>query len=183
MTRPAPPVTARYRELLAERGYRSDPAQQRAASRLDAVMGRLQSDASQTGWQDAIRRWLRRPRVARPRTGLYLWGGVGRGKTFLMDLFFQQLPAGHGSRCHFHRFMRDVHARLNALRNVEDPLQDVAAGIASQARVLVLKDALGLPFEDVSRVTGVPVGTAKCYAHRARAGMRALLAEETGVAA
>ncbi len=136
VTRAPPTVTARYREVLEERGYLDDPAQQRAASRLDALMGRLQTAASQTGWQDVFRRWLRRPPVARPRTGLYLWGGVGRGKTFLMDLFFQQLPAGCGSRCHFHRFMRDVHARLNALRNVKDPLQDVAAGIASQARVL-----------------------------------------------
>lgn len=131
-----PPVVARYLEILAERGHRSDPAQDRAASRLDAVLGRLRADASQIGWQEALRRWLRRPRVARPPTGLYLWGGVGRGKTFLMDLFFQQLPAATGQRSHFHRFMRDVHARLNAHRDVADPLEDVAAGIASQARVL-----------------------------------------------
>jgi cell division protein ZapE len=68
--------------------------------------------------------------------GLYIWGGVGRGKTFLMDLFFETLALGQKRRIHFHRMMREVHARLQALGPIEDPLDEVAAEIASSTRVL-----------------------------------------------
>ena len=68
--------------------------------------------------------------------GLYLWGGVGGGKTFLMDLFYETLAIADKKRIHFHRMMRDVHARLNAVRGNEDPLDVVAASIASKIRVL-----------------------------------------------
>lgn len=136
MTRPLSPVSRRYREILAERGYHSDPAQSRAAARLDDLLRRLRQGAARSRWRDATQRWLGWPLQAHPQTGLYLWGGVGRGKTLLMDLFFHELPATSRQRSHFHRFMRDVHARLHALRGVEDPLQQVAAGIAARARVL-----------------------------------------------
>jgi len=136
VARAHPPVSRRHREVLAERGYRSDPAQDRAASRLDGVLARVQADPGGDGWRSAIRGLLRRSRPVLPQAGLYLWGGVGRGKTFLMDLFFQQLPAATAHRDHFHRFMRDVHVRLNAVRGVEDPLERVAAGIAARGRVL-----------------------------------------------
>jgi len=68
--------------------------------------------------------------------GIYLWGGVGRGKTFLMDLFFGSLNIDKKKRIHFHRMMRDIHARLKTLDNVEDPLDRVAGDIASETRVL-----------------------------------------------
>ena len=68
--------------------------------------------------------------------GIYLWGGVGRGKTFLMDLFFGSLNIDKKKRIHFHRMMRDIHARLKTLDNVEDPLGRVAGDIASETRVL-----------------------------------------------
>lgn len=68
--------------------------------------------------------------------GLYLWGDVGRGKTFLMDLFFETLPVENKSRIHFHRMMTDVHARLKALEDIEDPLDRVAADIARQTQIL-----------------------------------------------
>jgi len=68
--------------------------------------------------------------------GLYIWGSVGRGKTFLMDLFFESLPPGLGRRSHFYRFMREVHTRLGKLKEVENPLQIVAADIARDLRVL-----------------------------------------------
>ena len=69
-------------------------------------------------------------------TGLYLWGGVGRGKTFLMDLFFESLALESKRRMHFHRIMKDVHERLGALGDVEDPLDVVARDMAAEARVL-----------------------------------------------
>lgn len=136
MSRSLSPVARRYREVLAQRGYHGDPAQARAAAQLDDLLRRLRQGAGRPRWRDATRRLLGRPLRPQPQTGLYLWGGVGRGKTLLMDLFFHELPATARQRSHFHRFMRDVHARLHALRGHEDPLQQVAAGIAARARVL-----------------------------------------------
>ncbi len=76
------------------------------------------------------------PRSAAPLRGLYLWGGVGRGKTFLVDAFFAELPLREKRREHFHRFMLDVHARLAALRDRPSPLEGVATDLATRARVL-----------------------------------------------
>jgi cell division protein ZapE len=71
-----------------------------------------------------------------PVTGLYLWGSVGRGKTWLMDLFFDHLPFEEKQRIHFHRFMERVHQRLHALGNMRDPLPVVAEEWAKKCRVL-----------------------------------------------
>ena len=80
------------------------------------------------------------PRVPAPLRGLYLWGGVGRGKTFLVDEFFAELPVRKKRREHFHRFMQDVHARLRRHRNLSDPLAQVAADIAAKARTLCIDE-------------------------------------------
>ncbi len=90
------------------------------------VMSRLQR----------LRRALRLPGNAECVPGLYLWGDVGRGKTFLMDLFFETLRVEKKTRIHFHRMMADVHRRLKTLGDVEDPLAKVAADIARQTQVL-----------------------------------------------
>ena len=82
-----------------------------------------------------LRRLLPGSSRGRPR-GIYLWGGVGRGKTFLMDLFYGSLNIEKKKRIHFHRMMRDIHARLKTLNDVEDPLDRVAADIASETLVL-----------------------------------------------
>lgn len=123
-------VFARYQAELAQPGFSADAAQARAASALQAV-------------QDALARqespgFLRRLFGARsaPIKGLYLWGGVGRGKTWLMDLFFDTLAESRKGRWHFHRFMNDVHAELKTLHQEPDPLQIVAARIAGKARVI-----------------------------------------------
>src|SRR5690606_39190622 len=71
-----------------------------------------------------------------PVRGLYLWGPVGRGKTYMMDLFYASLPFPDKARLHFHRFMSDVHDRLNALREHRDPLQVVADQLAEHNRVI-----------------------------------------------
>ena len=75
-----------------------------------------------------------------PVRGLYLWGGVGRGKTFLVDEFFAALPFAEKRREHFHRFMQDVHARLRRHRNRRSPLNDVAQDIAAKARLLAIDE-------------------------------------------
>lgn len=72
--------------------------------------------------------------------GLYLWGGVGRGKTLLCDMFFDGLPIAAKKRIHFHRFMRGVHDQLASIKNVESPLEIVADQLAGEYRVLVLDE-------------------------------------------
>lgn len=109
-----------------------DPAQEVLVGHLEALQRDLV--ASEPARAGVLRRLFnKRPEPVR---GLYIWGGVGRGKTFLMDLFFETLPVEAKRRIHFHRMMRDVHARLKALGEVEDPLVMVADDLATEARVL-----------------------------------------------
>jgi cell division protein ZapE len=75
-------------------------------------------------------------RTQRPVRGLYLWGGVGRGKSFLMDVFFSSVPLEYKKRVHFHRFMQEVHAELGTIKHHADPLVIVAQRIAQQARLI-----------------------------------------------
>jgi cell division protein ZapE len=127
-----------YHESLRRHGYQPDAAQEQAVARLDDLRRRLDAAHHATaGWFGRLRRVTRRD--AATVRGLYLWGGVGRGKTYLMDLFHARL-AVPGQRHHFHRFMKDVHARLGRLRDREDPLAHVAAAIADQSRVLCLDE-------------------------------------------
>lgn len=81
-----------------------------------------------------------KPRPIAPLRGLYLWGGVGRGKTFLVDEFFAELPIREKRREHFHRLMQDVHAGLKHHRDLPSPLAHVASGIAKQARLLCIDE-------------------------------------------
>lgn len=124
----------RYRAGVAAGRWQDDPAQHAVLPALDRLWRELSADATPTLWQ---RLGGRRP--APPR-GLYLWGRVGRGKTFLCDLLYDALPEAHKQRVHFHRFMQDVHAQLRALEGRRDPLVDVAARIATDLRVLVLDE-------------------------------------------
>jgi cell division protein ZapE len=80
------------------------------------------------------------PRARGPLRGLYLWGGVGRGKTFLVDAFLAELPIREKRREHFHRLMQDVHARLRRHRDRASPLEQVATEIAGKARVLAVDE-------------------------------------------
>jgi cell division protein ZapE len=147
-----------YARGVAQGRWEDDAAQRAALVELDRVHADLiaaQRDASATPW------WrMRRPRPAAVR-GLYLWGDVGRGKTFLVDLLYQSLPLPSQSanpsindpsprdgeprrpgklRLHFHRFMGRVHAELRKLEGQGDPLRAVAAHFARQARVLCLDE-------------------------------------------
>jgi cell division protein ZapE len=120
-----------YARELTVRGFSADSAQLAAVARLDALRRRL--SRAPRAW---LPRWLTRRRSDAPVRGLYLWGGVGRGKTWLMDLFFESLPFAERRRQHFHRFMHDVHAQLAALKHERDPLEHVAEAIARDTRVL-----------------------------------------------
>jgi cell division protein ZapE len=90
-----------------------------------------------------------------PVRGLYLWGGVGRGKTWLMDLFHDSLPAGRKQRLHFHRFMQRVHRELRSLGHVQDPLPRIAADWAARCRVLCLDEFFVADIADAMLLAGL----------------------------
>lgn len=118
-------------ELVAERGHVLDPAQQQAVEKLEQLFAEL------IAFKHARRTRLHKliSRQAPPR-GVYLWGSVGRGKTFLLDSFYQALPYRRKRRVHFHAFMREVHHRLDQLKGAEDPLQIIADDLATRNRVI-----------------------------------------------
>lgn len=122
-----------YEESLQREGYVRDPAQIEVIRRLSDLQQRLVSAADR---KPGVLRRLFGKNTRELQKGLYIWGDVGRGKTFLMDLFFETLAIDDKRRVHFHRMMQEVHARLQQMRHVEDPLERVAADIARDTRVL-----------------------------------------------
>jgi cell division protein ZapE len=125
---------ALYRRRVERGEISADAAQARAVEALERLHRNLPHATPHRGWRARVAK-LAGKRSAAVR-GLYLWGGVGRGKTFLMDLFFNTLPFPDKRRQHFHRFMASVHERLKAHRDVENPLELVADDIASDTRVI-----------------------------------------------
>lgn len=124
-----------YEASLLRDGHERDVAQDAIVDELERLQHELYAAA--TGRRSMLDILLRRP--ATPQVairGLYIWGGVGRGKTFLLDLFFETLALPAKKRIHFHRMMHDVHARLARLGDIEDPLDRVAADMAKETRVL-----------------------------------------------
>jgi cell division protein ZapE len=143
-----------YRDSIERHGYRADQAQLHAIGRLEELRRRLARPApGPRGWLDRLLGRHDGSAGGAPR-GIYIWGGVGRGKTFLMDLFHSSLAAP-SRREHFHRFMKDVHARLGALRQVEDPLSTVACTIAAEARVLCLDELYVSDIADAMILSGL----------------------------
>ncbi|MGH8278368.1 MAG: cell division protein ZapE [Gammaproteobacteria bacterium] len=126
------PVTPkeRYAAAWARPGFTRDAAQARAVAALDLLYQHLLERPPRSWWQ----RLLGRPEP--PLRGLYLWGRVGRGKTWLMDCFYECLPFSEKRRMHFHHFMRMVHSRLKALPDQADPLAIVARDFSVSTHVL-----------------------------------------------
>jgi len=124
-------VEALYQRECARLGYRPDASQQRVVALLDDLRIRLAAPKPRSLMKGLLSRKTRTL-----HTGLYIWGGVGRGKTWLMDLFFQSLPFRDKQRSHFHRFMQSVHDELKKHPDRADPLELVAAKIARRTRVL-----------------------------------------------
>jgi cell division protein ZapE len=148
----------RYYREVRERHFVADPAQIAAANRLMDLKARLLARDRPAGLAG---RWLRAMRPARappPVRGLYLWGGVGRGKTWLMDHFYADLPFAERRRCHFHRFMHDVHAQLATLKGRRSPLQHIAAGIARDTRVLCFDELFVTDIADAMILGGLFAG-------------------------
>ena len=123
-----------YEESLHREGHERDAAQEAIVDLLDELQQRLHAHRPRRGLSRLFNRTSETD--TQMDKGLYIWGGVGRGKTFLMDLFFETLRIRQKKRIHFHRMMHDVHKRLKSLDEVKDPLDQVAAAIASETRVL-----------------------------------------------
>ena len=136
--------SARYLEGVAAHRWESDPTQLALLPEFDRMHAALCAEPANgngNGLLDRLKSLLGNdPPEAVP--GLYLWGTVGRGKTFLMDLFVASLPHGVALRRHFHRFMGEVHESLRALGERQSPLVEVAADIAGRCRVLCLDEFL-----------------------------------------
>lgn len=125
----------KYLSNVQAQGYREDPAQLAAMHQLQRLYEALLSGRPRQSWSDRL---LRRP--LQPVRGLYVWGGTGRGKTYLVDTFYECIPFAEKSRLHFHAFMQDIHSRLQGLPRTPDPLQVVARQLAKRLRLLCLDE-------------------------------------------
>ena len=122
-----------YATVVQAHGLQVDAAQIRIVEHLQQLQQQI---LQQNSFAKRLRSWLPgSPDYAGTR-GIYLWGGVGRGKTLLMDLFFKSLAIEDKKRIHFHRMMSDIHTRLRLMDDVEDPLEKIATNIAADIRVL-----------------------------------------------
>ncbi|MGF1501452.1 MAG: cell division protein ZapE [Paracoccaceae bacterium] len=131
---------SRYRALVADGQLRADPVQAAAVEKLQLLHQRLRGYVPERGKRVGLG-WLgfgRREEPDRKLTGLYLYGGVGRGKSMLMDLFFDRAPVTPKRRVHFHAFMAEVHVGVHVAResNVADPIKPVAEEVAESATLL-----------------------------------------------
>ena len=134
MTSAAMTPSQAYAAGAASGEWLADPAQSAALAELDRIHAALLAPST----DGAFARWFGKQRDG--TRGLYLWGGVGRGKTFLVDLFYDTLPPAEKRRTHFHRFMREIHAALRTHSGQRDPLATIAREWRRQYRVLVLDE-------------------------------------------
>ena len=128
---PAGGVVALYEASLERRGFVADPSQRRAVERLQRLYEEW--TAYKARRNTALKRLLVKPPLPR---GVYLWGAVGRGKSFLMDAFYRCVPLVRKRRVHFHPFMREIHRELESLKGTEDPIAAVAARTARRCRLI-----------------------------------------------
>jgi cell division protein ZapE len=124
-------VVDAYRSQLEARGYREDAAQRAAVERLQRMHDEFVAYKARRS--NRLKKLINRPPVPR---GVWLYGGVGRGKSFLMDCFYGSIPVVRKTRLHFHEFMRGVHRELDALKGLPDPLDEVARRIARRYRLV-----------------------------------------------
>lgn len=134
--------TSRYLQALNDGSHQPDDVQKDAVNRLESIYQALIAKTPLTpqtgGLMARFGKLLgkREPSANAPVRGLYMWGGVGRGKTWLMDLFYHSLPGERKQRLHFHRFMLRVHEELTALQGQTDPLEIIADRFKAETDVL-----------------------------------------------
>ena len=120
-----------YEQTLVERGYRSDPAQLHAVAALQRCQDEWIDYKSRRS--NALTKMIVRPPIPR---GVFMYGGVGRGKSFLMDCFFRAVPLQRKTRLHFHEFMREVHRELQDLKGTANPLSELGRRISRRFRLI-----------------------------------------------
>ncbi|MBU5819095.1 cell division protein ZapE, partial [Acinetobacter baumannii] len=130
-------VIERYRALVKAGELRPDPEQAIAAERLHRLAGELEAVPKKGSIL-----WRALGRLPEPPRGLYIWGSVGRGKSMLMDLFYESVNIRRKRRVHFHEFMLEVHERLNEERkkDTRDPVVKVADAMAEDVRLLAFDE-------------------------------------------
>ena len=126
-----PAVREAYQAELQARGYSSDPAQLRAVDALDRCAREWSEFKAQRS--NALKKLINRPEVPR---GVYMFGGVGRGKSFLMDCFYNAVPLKRKTRLHFHEFMREVHRELRELQGTVNPLDELGKRMSRRFRLI-----------------------------------------------
>ena len=124
-------VKQAYEAELASRGFQSDPAQLRAVEALERCANEWAGYKAQRS--NALKKLINRPEVPR---GVYMYGGVGRGKSFLMDCFFNAVPLKRKTRLHFHEFMREVHRELSELQGIVNPLDELGKRISKRYKLI-----------------------------------------------
>ncbi len=137
-----------YKADLQRPDFFQDAAQLQAVEALDDLYHRLLEAPAKGGL-------LGRFRKPQPQMGLYMWGGVGRGKTYLMDVFFEALPFEEKRRMHFHRFMQKVHREMRERQGEKNPLINIARKFASQARVLCFDEFFVTDITDAMILAGL----------------------------
>jgi len=125
----------KYQQDLQQPDFVADSAQENAVKHLQRLYDELLQQPQASGWKDKLKAKLGKT-PPQPVLGLYFWGGVGRGKTYLVDTFYECLPFEKKMRIHFHRFMHKVHDELKLLKGESDPLKIVAKRFAAEARVI-----------------------------------------------
>lgn len=145
----------RYQQDLNKAGFHSDHAQEEAVRHLEILHDRLlKAERRRRQPFRRVRRRLGRG-PERPVQGLYLWGGVGRGKTYLMDTFYECLPLERKRRVHFHRFMHHVHQELRTLAGVKNPLEKVGRRLSEQAAIICLDEFFVADIGDAMIMAGL----------------------------
>ncbi len=148
----------RYQADLCKPGFSRDPAQAMAVQHLQQLFDELiaaEAAGEKASLLSSVLAGFRRDRKKEPVRGLYFWGGVGRGKTYLMDTFYDTLPFERKMRAHFHRFMQRVHRELKMLAGEKNPLQIVARKLADETRVICFDEFFVSDIADAMILAGL----------------------------
>lgn len=143
----------RYEQDQQLPNFVEDAAQQLAVAKLEGLYQRLVASENSSVWA-RLRQRLSGSAI-HPVKGLYFWGGVGRGKTYLMDIFYESLPFERKMRVHFHRFMRRIHRELKSLQQQKNPLSLVAERLANEARVICFDEFFVSDIADAMILAGL----------------------------
>jgi len=143
----------RYESLIENEEIQFDLAQDDAVSYLQNLFDSIQEKAEKE--RGLLSKWFGTSNSPTQIKGLYFWGGVGRGKTYLMDLFFECLDRDKKKRMHFHRFMRHIHQRLRVLQGTKDPLRKIAIEFADETQVLCFDEFFVSDITDAMILAGL----------------------------